>query len=229
MCTGRLDLSMVLRSFIKGADAVIVAGCHLNECNYITHGNFYGLSVVALARKLIERVGVNPGRLRMELVSSGEGNKFAELMNQFSQEIRALGPLESGDGKVSEGLEATSRLVPYLKLALRDKLAMRFDDTAVYDGLYSAEEVEKLIDDAPSYYINPEKCRACMSCFKRCPVGAIDGGKGLIHIIDQYKCIKCGACLEACPDKFGAVERLVGKPVPPPLAEAARVLEKKAG
>ena len=81
-----------------------------------------------------------------------------------------------------------------------------------------------------SYYIDPEKCRACMTCGKQCPAEAIVGGKNLIHVIDQEKCTKCGSCLEVCPPRFGAVKKISGEPVPPPIPEEARTIvrEKKS-
>jgi NADH:ubiquinone oxidoreductase subunit F (NADH-binding)/(2Fe-2S) ferredoxin/NAD-dependent dihydropyrimidine dehydrogenase PreA subunit len=78
-----------------------------------------------------------------------------------------------------------------------------------------------------SYYIDPGKCQACMTCAKKCPVGAIDGGKGKIHIIDQKKCTKCRTCLDVCPPKFRAVTKISGKPVPPPVPEDKRTVIKK--
>jgi NADH:ubiquinone oxidoreductase subunit F (NADH-binding)/(2Fe-2S) ferredoxin/NAD-dependent dihydropyrimidine dehydrogenase PreA subunit len=78
-----------------------------------------------------------------------------------------------------------------------------------------------------SYYIDPEKCQACMICFRQCPVGAISGGKNQIHVIDQAKCTKCNTCFEVCPPRFSAVRRLSGEPVPPPVKD--RVLARKKG
>jgi len=78
-----------------------------------------------------------------------------------------------------------------------------------------------------SYYIDPAKCRACMICLKKCPDGAIDGGKKRIHVIDQDKCTTCGTCFEVCPPKFGAVRKISGEPVPPPIPEEERALVKK--
>ncbi len=75
-----------------------------------------------------------------------------------------------------------------------------------------------------SFYIEPERCQACTSCGRKCPAGAIEGGKNLIHVVDQEKCTKCGACLEACPPRFGAVTRIPGKAVPAPLPEDARTI-----
>ncbi len=77
------------------------------------------------------------------------------------------------------------------------------------------------------YYIDPEKCQACMRCLKKCPSEAIDGGKKRIHVIIQDKCTNCGTCLEECPAKFGAVRKLSGVPVPPPPPEEKRAFAKK--
>ena len=75
-----------------------------------------------------------------------------------------------------------------------------------------------------AYYINPNECKACLRCLKSCPVDAVIGGKRLIHVIDQSKCTKCGTCLDVCPPKFGAVKKISGEPVPPPLPEEERKL-----
>ena len=78
-----------------------------------------------------------------------------------------------------------------------------------------------------SYYIDPDRCQACMICLKKCPVEAIDGSKKKIHIIDQEKCTKCNTCFEVCPSKFDAVRKISGEPVPPPVSEEARMIIKK--
>ncbi len=77
-----------------------------------------------------------------------------------------------------------------------------------------------------SYYIDPEKCQACMICARQCPVQAIDGGKGLVHIIDQSKCTKCGTCFDACPPRFGAIKKISGEPVPEPVSEDKRAVKR---
>jgi len=74
-----------------------------------------------------------------------------------------------------------------------------------------------------AFYIDPEKCKACGACFKKCPAEAIEGGKKQIHVIIQDKCTKCGSCIEACPAAFGAVSKLSGVPVPSALPEEAQV------
>ena len=82
--------------------------------------------------------------------------------------------------------------------------------------------------DLISYYIDPDKCQACTSCGRKCPAGAIEGGKNLIHVVVQDKCTKCGSCLEACPARFGAVRKISGEPVPPPIPEEARTIVRKS-
>jgi len=80
-----------------------------------------------------------------------------------------------------------------------------------------------------SYYIDPELCKACLICMRKCPGGAIEGGKKRIHVIDQEICNGCGVCYEVCPDNFDAVVRLTGEPVPDALPEPQRVIAKVNG
>ena len=79
-----------------------------------------------------------------------------------------------------------------------------------------------------AFYIDPQKCTACMICLRKCPADAITGGKNRIHVIDQEKCTNCGTCFEVCPTRFSAVRRLSGEPVPPPVPEEARILVRKS-
>jgi NADH:ubiquinone oxidoreductase subunit F (NADH-binding)/Pyruvate/2-oxoacid:ferredoxin oxidoreductase delta subunit len=67
-----------------------------------------------------------------------------------------------------------------------------------------------------TFYILPEKCKACGLCLKNCPVGAISGGKKLVHVIDHDTCIKCGTCLEVCPKRFSAVVKVSGERIKVP-------------
>ncbi|WP_244086381.1 DUF362 domain-containing protein, partial [Desulforhabdus sp. TSK] len=83
-----------------------------------------------------------------------------------------------------------------------EKLASRLQSHEDRERLFTREEIDQLFSEVVSYYIDPEKCQACMTCAKRCPADAIDGGKNRIHVIDQDKCIKCGTCFEACPPRF---------------------------
>ena len=80
-----------------------------------------------------------------------------------------------------------------------------------------------------TYYIDPEKCQACMACLKDCPAGAITGGRRQVHVVDQAKCTKCGACFDVCPSRYDAVVKLSGVPVPEPVAAGTEVIRKRGG
>ena len=84
----------------------------------------------------------------------------------------------------------------------------------------------KVCKNLITYYIDPDKCQACMICLKNCSAGAIQGGKNLVHWIDQDKCIKCGTCYEVCPERFIAVKKLSGESVPVPVP-GRKVVRKK--
>ncbi|MDY7034995.1 MAG: NADH-quinone oxidoreductase subunit NuoF [Thermodesulfobacteriota bacterium] len=79
-----------------------------------------------------------------------------------------------------------------------------------------------------SFHIEPAKCQACMICGRKCPAGAIEGGKNRIHVIDQERCTKCGTCFEVCPSRFGAVKKISGEPVPLPIPEEERTITRKS-
>ncbi|MDA8334596.1 MAG: hydrogenase iron-sulfur subunit [Peptococcaceae bacterium] len=230
MCSGRVDMKHIFRAFSQGADGVFVGGCHLNDCHYITNGNYDALSMIQLCRKILKHIGVNPKRLRIEWVSAGEGIRFANIMNEFSVKMEKLGPLAGGGGidedELKSKLEEVTRLIPYIKLAKKEKLRFHSPDEEKYEDLFTSEEIDSLFRDVPSYYIAPSKCQACMTCAKRCHAGAILSIRNQIHVIDQEKCIKCGTCLECCPTRFGAVTKISGEPVPPPIPEAERTIVK---
>ena len=233
MCSGRVDLAHVFRAFSKGADGVFIGACHLNECNYITHGNYHAVTMVSLAKRLLEHVGLSPERLRLQHMSGAEANVFVESVNSFVKTVKELGPLGESEGMGQNGLkskiEEVTKLVPYFKIVNQDKLASRLQTPEEYDQLFTRDEIERLFSEVVSYYIDPDKCQACSTCLKRCPAEAISGGKNLVHIIDQDKCIKCGTCFEACPPRFGSVRKISGEPVPPPVPEEKRaVVRKKA-
>ena len=231
MCAGRVDLEFVLRAFSNGIDGVIIGGCRLKECNYITHGNYHALTMVLLCKKIMEHIGLNPERLKIEFMSSAEGNRFAEVMSDFGDEVNKLGPLGKAEGidqnKLKSKLAEITKLVPYIKVVKNEKLASHLENPEEYDKFFTKDEIDRLFSEVLSYYIDPKKCQACTTCAKRCPVEAIAGGKNLIHVIDQAKCIKCGACFEACPTKFSAVTKISGAPVPPPLPEEKRTIVRK--
>jgi NADH-quinone oxidoreductase subunit F len=77
-----------------------------------------------------------------------------------------------------------------------------------------------------NFYILPDKCQGCGICAKSCPADAITGGKRMVHVINQSKCIKCATCLEKCPTKFSAIRKVSGETIevpkePVPVATGA--------
>jgi coenzyme F420-reducing hydrogenase delta subunit/Fe-S-cluster-containing hydrogenase component 2 len=231
MCSGRVDLEFVLRAFSNGMDGVFIGGCRLNECNYNTDGNYHALNMVLLCKRIMEHIGLNPERLKIEFMTSGEGILFAEVMSEFGKKVNKLGPLGKPEGidqkELKSKLAEIRKLIPYIKLAKNEKLASRLENPEEYDKLFTKDEVDRLFTEVISYYIDPEKCQACMTCAKRCPTEAIISAKNQIHVIDQEKCIKCGTCFEVCPPKFLAVTKISGQPVPPPIPEEKRTIVRK--
>jgi F420-non-reducing hydrogenase iron-sulfur subunit len=91
MCSARVDPEFVLRAFAKGADGVLVLGCHPADCHYIG-GNYRARRRIALLKMLLEQYGLNPERLHLEWVSASEGVKFQSTIKEFTEKIREMGP-----------------------------------------------------------------------------------------------------------------------------------------
>jgi len=91
MCSARVDPEFVLRAFQKGADGILVAGCHPADCHYIG-GNYRTRRRMALLRMLIKQFGLDKERLRLEWISAGEGEKFQQTIKDFTAKIQELGP-----------------------------------------------------------------------------------------------------------------------------------------
>ena len=92
MCSSRVDPQHILYAFKEGADGVFLGGCHPGDCHYV-EGNYKTLRRVALFKPMLATLGIDPRRLRLEWISAAEGKKYAETMNEFTEQIRALGPL----------------------------------------------------------------------------------------------------------------------------------------
>ncbi len=90
MCSGRIEPSYLLRALELGADGVIVTGCHLGDCHYIA-GNEQAKKRVEMTTELLETMGIDPRRLRLEWISASEGARFASVMTDFVEEIKELG------------------------------------------------------------------------------------------------------------------------------------------
>ena len=93
MCSGRLEPSFILYAFAKGADGVMVAGCHPGDCHY-SSGNYKARRRVTLLKNMLPQLGIEPQRLRLEWISASEGTIFRSAVNGFIDEITKLGPLQ---------------------------------------------------------------------------------------------------------------------------------------
>ena len=91
MCSGSVSPLYILTAFKKGADGVLISGCHPGDCHYL-EGNYYARRRITLLKNLLGYVGLEPERFQMSWVSASEGAKFAEIMTDFVEEIRPLGP-----------------------------------------------------------------------------------------------------------------------------------------
>jgi F420-non-reducing hydrogenase iron-sulfur subunit len=96
MCSGRVSPMFILEALRAGADGVLVTGCHLGDCHYIS-GNEKALQNIEMARSLISLLGIEPQRLRLEWISAAEGARFAGVISEFTDQVRALGanPLQA--------------------------------------------------------------------------------------------------------------------------------------
>ena len=90
-CTGAVSPMYILSAFNKGADGVLVSGCHIGDCHYI-EGNFLARRKMHLIMELLEFIGVEPNRFRMSWVSAAEGGKFAQVITDFVNDLKPLGP-----------------------------------------------------------------------------------------------------------------------------------------
>ncbi len=91
MCSGTVSPHHVIHAFQRGADGVLVAGCHIGDCHYLK-GNYMTAKRFQVLKEALRFMGLEEGRLRLEWVSAAEGEKYAEVIRSFTEEVRALGP-----------------------------------------------------------------------------------------------------------------------------------------
>jgi F420-non-reducing hydrogenase iron-sulfur subunit len=107
MCSGTIDPSYILEAFEKGADGVFIGGCHPGDCHYQA-GNYKTMRKIALVRRMLAQMGISPERVRLEWVSAAEGQRFAQVVTDFINEVKKLGPSPLNDGRASEPEAAKS-------------------------------------------------------------------------------------------------------------------------
>ena len=92
MCSGRIEPTFILHAFAKGADGVMIAGCHPGDCHY-NSGNYKARRRITLLKNMLPQLGIEPERLRLEWISASESPKFQSTVNGFIDEVTELGPL----------------------------------------------------------------------------------------------------------------------------------------
>lgn len=97
MCSGRVEPEMVLESFVKGADGVMILGCHPGDCHF-KEGNYKTMRRYSLLKATLEQFGIEPERIMLDWVSASEGKKYVELTTAMTDKIRELGPFELDRG-----------------------------------------------------------------------------------------------------------------------------------
>jgi len=91
MCSSRVDPLFIIDSFLKGADAILIAGCHPGDCHY-QKGNYHARRRFALVSKIFENLGLESNRLKLSWISASEGEKFALVAKEYTKEIKEIGP-----------------------------------------------------------------------------------------------------------------------------------------
>jgi len=92
MCSGRIDPTFIVKALVEGADGVLIGGCHFGDCHY-QEGNYKTMRRIPILLKLLKQFGIEPERVRLEWISASEGRKYADVINEFTETIRKLGPL----------------------------------------------------------------------------------------------------------------------------------------
>ncbi len=91
MCSSRVDYNLVLTTFFGGADGILIAGCHPGDCHY-DKGNYYTRRRYALLKDVLKTLNLDPGRLQLSWISASEGKRYADVVNDFTERIKELGP-----------------------------------------------------------------------------------------------------------------------------------------
>ncbi len=180
---------------------------------------------------------VDVARYFIDFLTDESCGKCVPCREGLRQMLKILTDITKGRGREGdiELLEELSEVAKEASLCALGKSAPNpFLSTLRYfRDEYEAHINEKrcpalVLQGADRVLHRPGSCRGCMLCAKNCPAEAIEGDRNVIHVIDQEKCTKCGTCFEVCPARYGAVKKLSGEPVPPPLPEDERTVVRKS-
>jgi len=152
MCSARVDPTFVLEAFVQGLDAVMVLGCHLGTCHYLT-GNYYTERRMRTTKEILKNVGLDPERLMVDWVSAAEGERFATLVKKFTEKVKQLGPLGNETDIDIEKLK--TRLIAAKEALSQDKIRWLVgkerelvEEKNVFGEKVSQEEFDKLMHQA---------------------------------------------------------------------------------
>ena len=151
MCTGRIDPAMVAGAFKKGLDGLLAVGCYFGDCHYIT-GNHQAKAKMDITRKLLKHIGLNEERLAFRQCSSGEASVFVDLISEFDEKIRSLGPLGGDSDRVSapeifQKLETAQAVLASEKIRWVIGKRTPFLETGnMYGEIFTEHEFNRAID-----------------------------------------------------------------------------------
>jgi coenzyme F420-reducing hydrogenase delta subunit/predicted transcriptional regulator len=152
MCSGRIDPTIPLEVLTMGADGVIVLGCHPGDCHYV-EGNLYEERKIIMLKKLLALTGLEPERLRLEWVSASEGQRFAKVVTEFTNQIKELGPSPlSGkhpNEKILENMQAAKSAASDFRLrVLVGRERELTEKNNVYEEKIPQAEFDSILDEA---------------------------------------------------------------------------------
>ena len=151
MCSGRIDPIIPLEVFMHGADGALILGCHPGDCHY-SEGNLYEERKIKMLKKLLALTGFEPDRLRLEWVSASEGQRFAKVVTEFTEQIKKLGPSPLSGKKPNQrilgNLQAATNAASDFRLrVLVGRERELTEKCNVYQEKISQEEFDSLLDE----------------------------------------------------------------------------------
>ncbi len=153
MCSTRIDPVIILETLYNGADGVFIGGCHLGDCHYIT-GNYHTMHKLDMTKQLIEMAGLDKNRVRLEWISASEGQRFANIVKDFTEEIKRLGqsPISASlrEDKKDEKILRTIKIAKNAAMSFRlrsvvARIRKSVDEGNVYGEKVSQEKFQQLM------------------------------------------------------------------------------------
>jgi coenzyme F420-reducing hydrogenase delta subunit/Fe-S oxidoreductase len=181
MCSGRVEPYFILRALELGADGVLIAGCHIGDCHYIS-GNVEAEKRMAATKEVLDRLGIGKDRMRLEWISASEGQKFAQTMKEFTEQIRKLGPNPLA-GKL--GVKKPSA-------DMKKTVDQLIEDTGAFDCV----ECGKCTTVCPVAKYDPDFApRTIVLKSMEGQIDELSKGKAI------WTCVTCEQCNSMCPYK----------------------------